>query len=137
MAVCEGAPHNVVEVAGICVGCGGMTIHQPPSEPKPAQVIRKDEEFTIKVWVGHSELLGDLETDYVANLYCHNVATGGVEASYSKEKTGKLDVDQKREKFKFKFKAGAVGVFRHYFCIAFPKSDLATFVHGPVFFVFE
>jgi len=115
-----------------------MTIHQPPSEPKPAQVIRKGEKFTIKVWVGHSELLGDLQTDYVANLYCHNIATGGPEASYSKEgQKGNLAVDKTKKKFEFTFDATSVGVFRHYFCIALPKSDLATFIHGPVFFVFD
>jgi len=26
--------------------------------------------------VGHTELLGDLQTDYVADLHRHNIATG-------------------------------------------------------------
>jgi hypothetical protein len=138
MAVCEGAEHNVVQVAGVCVGCGSMTIHQPVCNLAPAQVVRRGEEFSIRVEVGHTELLGDLQTDYVADLHCHNIATGGTEASYSSVGVkGELEVDKTKKKFEFKFNAMATGVFRHYFCIAFPKSDLATFVQGPVFFVFE
>jgi hypothetical protein len=137
-AACEGKVNNVVEVSGVCVGCGDMTIHQPTNKPAPAQVVRKGEEFSVKVEVGHTEILGDLETEYTANLYCHNIATGGTEASYSKTgETGKLEIDKTKKKFEFTFNAQAVGVFRHYFCIAFPHSDLATFIHGPVFFVFE
>jgi len=138
MSECEGKMNNVVQVAGVCVGCGDMTIHQPPDKLAPAHVIRKGEEFTVMVEVGHTELLGDLKTEYVVDLHCHNIATGGTEATYSEAgRKGKLEVDKTKKKFEFTFIATTIGVFRHYFCIAFPNSDLATFVHGPVFFVFE
>jgi hypothetical protein len=115
-----------------------MTIHQPVDKPAPSHVVRKGEDFSVKVDVGHSELLGDLKTDYVADLHCHNIATGGTEASYSRTgETGTLEVDEIKKKFEFTFTAGATGVFRHYFCIGFRESDLATFVQGPVFFIFD
>ncbi|MFQ5769037.1 MAG: hypothetical protein ACE5HX_00770 [bacterium] len=103
----------------------------------PAVIIRKGEDFKLTVKFEFTEILGDLHAQYVFDMFAHNIATGGVEATYNIHKEDTLPTAPPNSivvSFDIK-NVQALGIFKYNSVVTLPDSDIAAFIEGPVFAV--
>ncbi len=94
---------------------------------KPARVIKEGDPFYLCMDVYYSELLGDLEADFVAEFHVMDLASCDYVKTYCCSVKGKLHCDTTCARICCKFKCTQKGIFTYAASIYLPCSDLFDF----------
>jgi hypothetical protein len=94
---------------------------------KPVRILKEGDDFYLCMDIYYSELLGDLEADFVAEFHVMNLATCGIVKTYCCSVEGKLECDTTKMRVCCKYRGTEKGVFTYTATIALPKSDLFDF----------
>ena len=103
--------------------CRVITLPSPTTYyDKPT--VKKGKPFYLQMWVRYSELLGDLESNFVAEFYCHNIATCEPVNDYCAAVEGKLKCDTRWIRINIPVTASNEGIFSMSCSFHLPKSEL-------------
>ncbi len=94
---------------------------------KPTRMIKEGDEFYLCMDVYYSELLGDVEAEFIAEFHVLDLATCDVVKVYCCSIKGRLHCDTTCTRICCKFKCTKKGVHTYTATISLPKSDLFDF----------
>lgn len=109
------------------------------SADDPAIIIKRGENFRIRVRFEFTEIVGDLHALIKFNMYAHNVETGAVETLYHvyhEENLPEAPPNYIEREFTFE-DVQALGTYCYASTVTLPDSTMAAFAIGPFFNVFD